>query len=268
MRPIRPFTILAMASTLSLTALSAAAGTLYFSEDNNFNGLYTLDTTTGAATALGETEVTANTVGLAPTDDPAGLVGSTWTEITAINSDGSGATTIPGTPSAEGLAYDADTDTVYGTINRSFFSYSSDFLSTTTLASPNADIEGLAWGGGSTIFGLAGFGGPRGHLFSYDIVSDVWSFIGDTGIDFNLVGLAYNPEDDVLYAKGSQDSYLYAIDPTSASASIIGDTQLQNGGGLAYVSDVAPIPVPGALFLLGSGLLGLGAMRRRKQPSA
>ncbi len=38
------------------------------------------------------------------------------------------------------------------------------------------------------------------------------------------------------------------------------------GGELDAFADVAPVPIPGAVWLLGSGLLGLAGLRRRRRP--
>lgn len=240
---------------LCLSAASASAGVLYLSNDSTGN-LYTLNTTTGAATLIGASGTTSQTVGLTPSGSPGILYGTTWTELVHINADGSGFVDV-GPIGQEGLAYDPTSGILYGAINGSFGSFDpANGNLVASLAAPGGDVEGLAYFNG-LIYGLA----DGGLLRSYDIATNTWSLIGDTGVAFDQIGLAYDTELGVLYAVGAQDSNLYQIDPATAAATVIGSTGLDDaGGGLAFVG-AAAIPEPGTLALLG---LALGALALRR----
>jgi hypothetical protein len=231
----------ALSGVLLLAVAAASQAQLYFSRDNENSGLYTLSTTNGAATHIGLTGVTSNTVGLAESPDPTKLYGSSWTELHLINTDGSGFVNL-GATFQEGLAYDPFNDKLYGSINGSFSLLSQVNGSViANLAAPGADIEGLAYGHGG-VYGLPRF---DTRLFFYNPIGNSWSIVGNTGVNWDLAGLAYDPIKDVLYGKGFQDSLLYRINPLTAQTSVVGDTGIVEGGGLAFIG----IPEPTTLTL-------------------
>jgi len=132
----------------------------------------------------------------------------------------------------------------------------------TTLASPGADVEGLAFGNG-VLYGLVGAGSGQGNLLAYDIGSNSWSLVGNSGIAFDNVGLAYNPDLNILYATGNQNGNLYQLDPATGLATLIGPTGFTSaGGGLAF--DAGAVPEPATTGLIGLGLAGLAVLRRRR----
>ncbi len=240
---------------LLLVVGSANAATLYFSQDSNSSGLYTIDINTGVATHLGETGTGGMTVGLAPSNNPEFLYGSTPSSLARINTDGSGAT-IVGYIVAEGLAFDPGSNTLYGQLNDSFFTIDTNTgAKLTTLANAPGDPDGLTWGDG----GVFGVSDDNDSLIYYDVGLDSWSTIGSLGISINNPGLAYNVETDTLYTMGSAGD-LYSVDAGTGLATFVGSTGLAGGGGLAF----AAVPIPAAAYLFASGLGLLGWFRRRQ----
>lgn len=236
---------------------SSAHAQLFFSEDSNGNGLYTLDVNTGAATNVGISGVTSSTVGLAPSDISSELFATQFAQLLRVAVDGSGATAVGG-DGQEALAYDPGTGTLYGGINGSFRTI--DPLTgnnLTSLADPGVDMEGLAWGDGG-VYGIAGSG--QSNLYFYNPGTDSWSVVGDTAVNWDDAGLAFDPGSRTLYGKGDQDSNLYSIDPDTGASTLIGDTGIAEGGGLAFAGQSplgptgAPIAIPatsaGSLMLL------------------
>lgn len=233
---------LVLFAVLSLLAsMNAQAQQLFFSEDSNGTGLYTLDTNTAAATNVGDSGVTSSTVGLSPSGTTGTLFGTAFADLLEIPTDGSGATVIGG-DGQEGLAYDPVSGTLYGAINGAFTTVDpATGLDQTTLAAPGADVEGIAWGNG----GVYGIAGNDSNLYFYDPGTDSWSTVGATGVTWDDAGLAFDPGTNTLYAKGDQDSNLYSIDPATASSTLIGDTGIAEGGGLAFTGlGTAPPPAP------------------------
>ena len=77
-----------------------------------------------------------------------------------------------------------------------------------------------------SLWGLDG----SGDLYLYDVESDTWTLVGNTGIDGNDAGLAYSPSAGLLYAI-DENGILYSIDPSDASTTTIGDTGLTSTDG-------------------------------------
>jgi hypothetical protein len=239
MRSVMSALVLAMLSIAGIARGADTSGILYFSRDSTGTGLYVLNQTTGAATLSGSgiSGVTSSTVGLTESNDADILFGSKYAGLLLINADGSGASGL-GSTGYEALAFDPTTGTLYGGINGNLTTVNQSTGGVlATLAAPGTDVEGLTYGGNGKLYGLAGNGGsPRGRLLAYDIASNTWSTVGDSSILFDLPGLAWDPFQNVLYAKGSQDTNLYRIDPATAATTVVGNTGIAQGGGLAFVA--------------------------------
>ena len=82
--------------------------------------------------------------------------------------------------------------------------------------------------------------GSSADLMFYNPNTNMWSVIGDTGIsEWNNVGLAFDTEQNVLYAKRDGDTLLYEIDASTGQTQSIGNTRIADGGGLALVDNVS-----------------------------
>ena len=213
---------------------NVSRGKLYFTSDFSGDSFYSLNTTTGNATRVSTNPNFIGMRGLAPSDSSSFLYGGS-NELFKINADGSVANQIGNNfINYDGLAYDASRDILYGTNGSSFYSINPNTgEEISNLASPFTSLQGLAFGNGG-VYGL----GSNQDLMFYDPNTDNWSTIGDTGISsWNNVGLAFDTEKNVLYAKRDGDTLLYEIDVSTAELTVIGDTGIQYGGGLAFVNE-------------------------------
>lgn len=243
------------AVSFALVAQSATA-TLFFSQDSNPNGLYSIDTNSGLATNIGTSGVNNGTVGLSPSGTPGLLFGGQPFGLLSINADGSGSASA-GTQGIEGLAYDPVNDILYGQLNSDFFTLNQGTgAKVDNVANAPGDMDGLAFGRG----GVFGLNDSNDSLYFYNPIGDTWSLVGALGIAVNNPGLAYDPSLDTLYAIGG--SALLSVNADNGTATTIGNHGLGNvGGGLAFVSAV---PEPATLLLLGLGIVAVGYQRRKR----
>lgn len=216
------------------------SGVLYFSEGLNTNGLYRLSTTTGSATLLGKSGGLQSDVGLSATANEGVLLGSSPFDLVLIKTDGSGTTLIDGSPTTTGLDYDYEEGTWYGAQTLQFFTLNPvTWQIDQQLPTPPIMISGLAYGDGR-IYALGG----SDQLAVYDIAASTWSLFPQN-VNFHNsdadYGLAYDNFQHVLYGKADGDPNLYRINPVSGASSVIGNTGIVHGGGLAFVGH-RPVP--------------------------
>jgi hypothetical protein len=237
------------------------------------NQLITIDTTTGAGTLVGNlTEANMFPLGLGVVngrlytfDQSADLLKelnpATAATISSINL-GFG-TDIVG---EGGLDFRSDG---VGFLNSTGGNTSTIFQFTTTAGSGTtvgttggvAGLDGLAFNSADVLYGLGQ--DPQNNLYTVNQTTGALTLIGATGVSGSSAIGGLDFLGSTLF--GVINSSLYTINTSTGAATLIGSTGF-NVSGIAFL-DTQPnvIPEPASLILMGSGLLGLAARRRRRR---
>ena len=91
------------------------------------------------------------------------------------------------------------------------------------------------------------------------------TLITNPGNALNWMASAADRDNSLLYAVDIVDNDFYVYDGVSWTA-LANTLTGGNHTTLAYVSDISAVPIPAAVWLFGSGLIGLIGVARRKKP--
>jgi hypothetical protein len=257
----------------------AAAGTLYGLSSDWVPTLYTIDASTGQATPVAPLG-NASYSGLVGLDFLHGTLYATDINPAAGGPQRFGTIDINtalftptpgnqgGSVNLHGLAADEDAGV--------FFSIAIDQGKTlkqitpagvvTTIGPTGIDGRGMAYDNAHGILYATDTGDflSAARLYRINTATAVATYIGNTGVVGDYIGLAYDEVDQTLYLNNGNDHNLYRVDPATAAATLVGTNGVTVPiDGLAWLNPALPEPA-GALLVIPALFLLMGT---RPSPS-
>lgn len=230
--------------------------------DDVSGNLGTVDVATGSATVIGNMGHVMTDIAFAPNGD---LYAVTFTDLYRVNTTTGASTFIGslGTPLGENALVFGTNGTLYAASTTSTNLYS---VNTTTGQATVLGNIGY-FSAGDLAFDASGkfyMSSSTNQLIGINTSTFAGTAIGSIGYS-NVYGLAFGPDGN-MYGVSGTDVFTINLSTGAGSSPAVnfGGQGLNIAYGSSFYGESAPVPEPGTMLLLGSGLVGLVGYGRRR----
>jgi hypothetical protein len=228
--------------------------------------LATVDVATGATAVIGSTGVALTDIAYSPSGD---LFGITFSSLYRVSSTTGATTFVGGLGSVSGIA----NALVFGSDGTLYMAGSRLYTVNTMTGATTAIGPGIGYSSGGDLAFVGGnlyLASNSNQLIRLDVTTGVGTLIGSLGVP-DMFGLA-TPDNATLYGVAGQRVYTVNVGTGATTLVSTFNPGLSGGAfGLSFFTESGaadpvsvPVPEPGTLALLGVGLLGMAASRRRR----